>query len=91
MKKQNNKNKYITLEMLERALKGNNKIIINSLSRKIDEKIDDLAVSIQTQFQEIDEEIRERFDGLDSRIKGINLRLDHFAENYVKKPQSTAS
>lgn len=72
-------------KIFRKLLKENNKLIF----KRVDRKIDDLAVITLKETRRIEmatKSIMNReFKKLDSRIRGINGRLDYFAENYVKK------
>lgn len=72
-------------KIFRKLLKENNKLIF----KRVDRKIDDLAVITLKETRRIEMAtksiLNREFKKLDSRIRGINGRLDYFAENYVKK------
>lgn len=76
----NNTTKKITLETIANSI-----IRLNAnLSKKIDEKIEDLALSSAKGFQEVNEKIDSSERKLISQINGLENRIDDLALNRVK-------
>jgi hypothetical protein len=70
--------KKVTLETLASLIVGVDK----KLSRKIDDKIDELAISTANGFRDLEIRLTKKIDVVDIRVSGVDTRLD-FVEKKV--------
>lgn len=95
--KKGTKTKKITLEAIADLIKtGNDTLsrqITQKLSKKIDDKIDGLAIIVANSFEGMEErltknlteEIQSVEEKLTTKIEGLGKRIDDLAENKVSK------